>query len=59
MNTNNVGMCMDGWEQTHQFEPRYDDIKSINPVDGSDYSKTIYVRDVCVKCGATIERVDK
>jgi hypothetical protein len=35
---------------SHAFEPRYDEYEA------GGVSKKVYVRDVCPKCGATVER---
>ena len=43
--------CPNSWFGAHKMEPRYD--IPTNPL------AQIYVRDICVKCGKTIERVTK
>lgn len=59
--------CPNSWFGSHKFEPRYDlspaDVSSFKNISGMGSgaflerlrSKT-YVRDVCTKCGKTIER---
>ena len=57
--------CPHGWWGSHKFEPRYDlgpaDFTPFETFKGSAHTmeklrtKT-YVRDVCTKCGKTIER---
>ncbi len=58
--------CPNSWFGSHRFEPRYDEQPNPN-YEGGDYSGpvggyrkllviNIYVRDVCVKCGKTVER---
>lgn len=58
--------CPHGWWGSHKFEPRYD----LGPADMSAFKsfqarnasymeplrKKTYVRDICTKCGKTIER---
>lgn len=58
--------CPNSWTGAHRFEPRYD----LGSVDLSQFSKIVrmsagfaeklrkktYIRDVCTKCGKTIER---
>jgi hypothetical protein len=61
-----VEYCPIGWKRAHQFEPRYDesapDLTRFDSFKMADAraleflrAKT-YVRDVCVRCGKTIER---
>ena len=58
---NNLGMF---GIQRCKFEPRYDVSEPIFPAgvkinffNAEDWKRNTYVRDVCVRCGKTIERV--
>ena len=61
----NVDLCPNSFFGSHKFEPRYDlgpaDFTPFETFKGSAHTmeklrtKT-YVRDVCTKCGKTIER---
>lgn len=58
--------CPIGWKRPHEFEPRYDESPSNYNFKNLYYSDVAevrslmvlrtYVRDVCVRCGKTIER---
>ena len=59
--------CPNSWLGSHRFKPRYDlgpaDISGFQSLKGNGAGsfleklrKQTYVRDVCVKCGQTIER---
>lgn len=57
--------CPNGLFGSHKFEPRYDlgpaDLSAFVEFKGTPSSlestrNKIYIRDVCVKCGKTIER---
>jgi hypothetical protein len=59
--------CPIGWKRPHEFEPRYDksaaDISNFQKFSGygvdqmlEKLRKVTYVRDVCTRCGKTIER---
>ena len=59
--------CPHGWFGAHRFEPRYDlgpaDVHLFKSISGGgapafvEKMRTkVYVRDICTKCGKTIER---
>jgi hypothetical protein len=60
--------CPNSWFGSHRFEPRYDKEPSnamgVGSIKARDMemldamvTKKTYVRDICVRCGKTIERV--
>ena len=63
----NEHRCPHSWFGSHQFEARYDlspaDMSALANFKARDprYMETLrsktYVRDICTKCGKTIERV--
>jgi hypothetical protein len=59
--------CQNSWFGSHQFEPRYDkepsNAMSLGSIKARDVemldamvTKRTYVRDICVRCGNTVER---
>lgn len=60
-----MSQCPNHWRGQHRFEPRYDTkmpagMESIKAT-SSAYLEAVkdktYVRDVCVRCGETVERM--
>ena len=62
--------CPNNWFGVHDYQPRYDvepsnaaGFTSVRHLQSSQmealFTKKTYVRDICVRCGKTVERAEK